>query len=76
MTARKGTKPPAARPRAGATRAKARRPAKRRGRVVASAGPLTVSEVTALEDLRKELERAGSGRSPLRWNADPDEVQR
>ena len=37
---------------------------------------LTVSEVTELEDLRKELERVASTRSPLRWNADPDEVQR
>ena len=48
---------------------------KRRGRVVAKAGRLTVTEIAQLEDLRRELERA-SGRSPLRWNADPDEVQR
>ncbi len=48
----------------------------RRSRVVASGGGLTVSEVTELEDLRKELERVASSRSPLRWNADPDEVQR
>ena len=49
---------------------------KRRPAVVAKAGALTVTEVSELEDLRKELERAASGRSPLRWNADPDEVQR
>jgi hypothetical protein len=33
-----------------------------------------VSEVEELEDLRRELERVSS--SPLRWNADPDDVQR
>jgi len=48
---------------------------KRRPTVVAKAGGLTVSEVAELEDLRRELERLG-GRSPLRWNADPDDVQR
>ena len=48
---------------------------KRRSRVVAKAGALTVSEVAQLDDLRRELERA-AGRSPLRWNADPEEVQR
>ncbi len=57
------------------------RPARRKGstrrsKVVARGGGLTVSEVTELEDLRKELERVASSRSPLRWNADPDEVQR
>jgi len=35
-----------------------------------------VTEVAELEDLRKEIERAASTTSPLRWNADPDEVQR
>ena len=48
---------------------------RRRQKVVAKAGGLTVSEVAELEDLRRELERLG-GRSPLRWNADPDDVQR
>jgi hypothetical protein len=43
--------------------------------VVAKAGALTVTEVARLDELRRELERA-AGRSPLRWNADPDEVQR
>ena len=32
--------------------------------------------MTELEELRKELERAAAGGTPLRWNADPDEVQR
>lgn len=53
----------------------ARRSAKRRGHLVASSGGLTVTEVDQLEDLRRELERM-SGRTPLRWNADPDDVQR
>ena len=44
-------------------------------RLVAKAAGLTVTEVAELEDLRRELERATGG-SPLRWNADPDEVQR
>ena len=29
-----------------------------------------------LEDLRRELERVGGGASPMRWNADPDDVER
>jgi hypothetical protein len=44
--------------------------------VVASAGGLTVTEVAELEDLRKQLQRRAGGKSPLRWNADPDEVRR
>ena len=44
-------------------------------RVVAQAGGLTVSEVEELEDLRREIERTSSG-GPLRWNADPADVQR
>lgn len=50
--------------------------AARSAKVVARGGGLTVSEVTELEDLRKELERVASSRLPLRWNADPGEVQR
>jgi hypothetical protein len=47
------------------------------GTVVAKAGALTVTELAELEDIRKELERvAGGASSPLRWNADPDDVQR
>jgi gas vesicle protein GvpK len=44
-------------------------------RVVAQAGGLTVSEVQELEDLRREIERTAGG-GPLRWNADPADVQR
>ena len=47
---------------------------KQRGKPIAKAG-LTVTEVERLDDLRRELERAAGG-SPLRWNADPDDVQR
>jgi hypothetical protein len=67
----------------------ARRPGKRAGTAAGKAKPatpkqtrspitkagLTVTEVAELEDLRRELERA-TGRGPLRWNADPDDVQR
>lgn len=48
----------------------------RKPRVVARAGGVVVSEVEELEELRRELERTAAGRSPLRWNADPDDVQR
>jgi hypothetical protein len=48
---------------------------KRQRALVAKAGGLTVTEVAELEDLRRELERAAGG-NPLRWNADPDDVQR
>ena len=49
---------------------------KRRKKLVAKAGGLTLTEVTELDDLRRELERTAGGRSPVRWNADPGEVQR
>jgi predicted transcriptional regulator len=58
------------------------RPSKRRstrlarGRVVAESGGVTVTEVEELEALRREIERAASKTSPLRWNANPEEVQR
>lgn len=48
----------------------------RHRRVVVKAGGVTVSEVAELRRLRRELERAGRGASPPRWNADPDEVRR
>lgn len=51
-------------------------PKRRTGRLVAKAGSLTVSEVAELDDLRRQLERTASAQSPMRWNADPDEVQR
>jgi hypothetical protein len=44
-------------------------------KIVASGAGLTVSELAKLDDLRRELERT-SASSPLRWNADPDDVQR
>lgn len=42
--------------------------------MVAKAGRLTVTEIAELDELRRELERVSG--SPLRWNADPDDVQR
>lgn len=56
--------------------AKKHTPRTRRRKVVAHAGALTVSEVDELDELRRELDRVAAGRSPLRWNADPEEVQR
>ena len=54
-----------------------RKTARRKSRkVVARRGALTITEVDKLDDLRRELERAGASASPLRWNADPDDVQR
>ena len=47
-----------------------------RGRVVAKAGGLTITELAELKELRKQLERGAADRSPLRWNANPDDVQR
>lgn len=51
-------------------------PKRRKNRIVAKAGSLTVSEVAELDDLRRQLERTAAAQSPLRWNADPDDVQR
>src|SRR4026209_99257 len=45
-------------------------------KVVARSAGLPVSELAKLDDLRRELERASGPSSPLRWNADPDDVQR
>ena len=42
---------------------------------LAKVGGVTVTEVAELEELRRELERTAA-RSPARWNADPDDVQR
>jgi len=59
------------------SRTPARKGAKpRKAKVVGKAGGLTLTEVAELEELRKELERTASAASPLRWNADPDDVQR
>ena len=49
---------------------------KRRQKVVATRGGLTISEVARLDDLRRELERVSRSAPPLRWNADADDVQR
>src|SRR5689334_6445974 len=48
----------------------------RRPKIVASNGGLTVSELSKLADLRRELERTRTATSPPRWNADADDVQR
>ena len=48
----------------------------RGSKAVATRGGLTIQEVSTLDDLRRELERTAGGASPLRWNADPDDVQR
>jgi hypothetical protein len=60
----------------------AKQPARRRrvrsspkGNVVARRGALTVTEVAELDELRRELERTAAA-SPLRWNANPEDVQR
>ena len=71
MPSRTGKPRPASRP-----AAKKKRASTRRNKVVATAGAVTVTEVAELEELRRELERVAAGRSPLRWNADPDDVQR
>jgi hypothetical protein len=44
--------------------------------VVAQGGGVTVTEVAELEELRRELERATGRPAPMRWNADPEDVQR
>lgn len=44
-------------------------------KVVARTGTVTVTEVAEIDELRRELERT-AGRAPLRWNADPEDVQR
>lgn len=80
---RRGTSSPPTRRAATRRPAKrARRPAARRarteipGHVVARSGALTITEVDELDALRKEIERAAGRVSPMRWNADPDDVQR
>ena len=65
-----------ARTRSKATAHVARRPRHPKRHVVMRGGPVTVTEIDELEDLRREIERAAGSVSPLRWNADPDDVQR
>jgi len=59
-----------------ATKSSSRAKVATKPRVVASSGNLTVIEVAELEDLRRQLQRTAAGASPLRWNANPDDVQR
>ena len=47
-----------------------------RTKPLGSAGGMFVSEVEEIETLRRELERAAKAAAPMKWNADPDEVQR
>lgn len=57
----------------------AKHPKKKRAprqRVVAKAGSLTVTEIDEINELRRQIEQAAGTASPVRWNADPDEVQR
>jgi hypothetical protein len=49
---------------------------RRRSRVVAKGGGLTVTEVSELKELRKQLQKTAASQAPLRWNADPDDVQK
>jgi hypothetical protein len=71
-----GKRRPSSTPRPARPVAKKKRISKRRPKVVATSGRVTVTEVAELEELRRELERTAAGQSPLRWNADPDDVQR
>jgi hypothetical protein len=43
---------------------------------MARAGGVVVSEVAELDTLRRELERTAKAAAPMKWNADPEEVQR
>jgi hypothetical protein len=52
------------------------KPRRVRKRAVAKAGGLTLTEATELADLRRELERVSGGTGGMRWNAEPDDVQR
>ena len=53
-----------------------KRPRTRKPKVAARTDHLTVMEVAELDDLRQQLQRTARAQSPLRWNADPDDVQR
>jgi hypothetical protein len=73
------------RPRPGKRRPATSKPSPRRAQTpatrpakpaVAAAGNLTVTEFEELDGLRREMERAAGRSSPLRWNANPDDVQR
>ena len=49
---------------------------KRRGPQIGKAGAITLTEVTELDNLRKQLQRTAASQSASRWNADPADVQR
>ena len=57
-----------------------RRPSKKKkspkSNVVAKTNNLTVIEVAELDELRRQLEQTAGRAAPMRWNADPDDVQR
>ena len=73
-SSRKTRKPTSTRTRrAGAAAAATPR---KKPKVVARSGSLAVTEVAELEELRQELARTARAASPLRWNADPEDVQR
>jgi len=55
--------------------APARKTKRNRAAVVARAGGVTIRELEELDALRRELERT-AGRAAMRWNADPEDVQR
>jgi hypothetical protein len=61
---------------AGAKHAKQTGRAVRRPKVLARSGGVVVSEVAELEQLRRELERTARATAPMKWNANPEEVQR
>ena len=46
----------------------------KKSRVVAKTPNLIVTEVAELDELRRQLEETGRS-APMRWNADPDDVQ-
>ena len=48
----------------------------RRAKVLARSGGVVVTEVAELEQLRRELERTASATAPMKWSANPEEVQR
>jgi hypothetical protein len=58
------------------SRRPSKKPRARTPKVVARTNNLTVIEVAELEELRQQLEKTAASAAPMRWNADPDDVQR
>jgi hypothetical protein len=73
--ARRPPRAPGSRPRR-QKRSPAPTPRARAATGVARSGGVTVTEVAELDALRREIERTARTASPLRWNANPDEVRR